>query len=173
MVLKLVILADQEDHGWRPACMKSLQDSISTNGEAPFIPATRRSTDRRITVQASPGNKVNSVWKITNTKRTGRMSQVVWYLPSKCEALSSTPSTRHTRKKKTKEKIAISRKLVMFPFNHGSLDVVVEIYPISHRCTTVCDIVKYINIHIYTHIYILSSSLFPGIKPLKSSDSPK
>jgi hypothetical protein len=44
-------------------------------------------------VQAGPGINQDTISKITNAKRAGRVAQVVEHLPSKLEAFSSTPST--------------------------------------------------------------------------------
>jgi hypothetical protein len=44
-------------------------------------------------VQASLGKKGDPVSKITRVKRAGGMAKVVEYLSSKCEVLSSNPST--------------------------------------------------------------------------------
>jgi hypothetical protein len=58
----------------------------------PVIPATWKSTNRRLMVQGVLGIKPDSVSKITNTERAGRVVQVLEHLPSKHEALSSTTS---------------------------------------------------------------------------------
>jgi hypothetical protein len=44
--------------------------------------------------------KQDPISKITNKKRAGRVSQVVEYLPSKCETLSSTHSSQGKKRKK-------------------------------------------------------------------------
>jgi hypothetical protein len=48
--------------------------------------------------KAGPGQKQDPIWKITKVKRARGVAQVVEYLPSKFEALSSNPNTA----KKTK-----------------------------------------------------------------------
>jgi hypothetical protein len=54
----------------------------------------------RVMVQGSPGQKPwGLMWKIIKAKRTGVMAQKVRYLPSKCEALNSNPSTAKKKKK--------------------------------------------------------------------------
>jgi hypothetical protein len=55
----------------------------------PVIPAMLGSTDKRITVQASPGINQDPISKITNVEE----AQVVEYLPRQHEALNSTPTT--------------------------------------------------------------------------------
>jgi hypothetical protein len=54
-------------------------------------PSHVRSVSRRITVQAIPGITQNPIRKITKAKRAG--VQVVVYLPSKYQVLSSNSST--------------------------------------------------------------------------------
>jgi hypothetical protein len=56
--------------------------------------------NRRFTVQASPIIKQDPISKITNTRRACRVVQVVEHLPSKCEPMSSNPSTTNEKKKK-------------------------------------------------------------------------
>jgi hypothetical protein len=68
----------------------------------PVILASREAEIRRIEVQSQ--HQVNSsqdpILKKPNTKnRAGGVAQVVVYLPSKCEALSSNPSIRKKKKK--------------------------------------------------------------------------
>jgi hypothetical protein len=45
---------------------------------------------RKLKVQASPS--IKHISKITNTRRAGRLAEVVECMPGKCKALSSTPS---------------------------------------------------------------------------------
>jgi hypothetical protein len=52
-------------------------------------------------VQAGPGIKQDPISKITNTKRTGGMVQVVKHLPIKCKVLSSITSTNNNNNKKS------------------------------------------------------------------------
>jgi hypothetical protein len=56
--------------------------------------------NRRFTVQASPIIKQDPISKITNTRRACRVIQVVEHLPSKCEPMSSNPSTTNEKKRK-------------------------------------------------------------------------
>jgi hypothetical protein len=51
-------------------------------------------------VQASPGIKGDPISKISHTRRTGRVAQVVEGLPSKHKAQSLNPSTINQKKKK-------------------------------------------------------------------------
>jgi hypothetical protein len=51
------------------------------------------STDRKITIQDGSGIKQNPISKITNTKRAGRVGQMIECLPSKQKVLYSTPHT--------------------------------------------------------------------------------
>jgi hypothetical protein len=69
----------------------------------------------RVMVQGSPGQKPwGLMWKIIKAKRTGVMAQKVRYLPSKCEALNSNPSTA----KKKKRYITVStHECVSCPFS--------------------------------------------------------
>jgi hypothetical protein len=55
------------------------------------ILATQEAEIRRILVQSQQVVYENLLWKKPNTKRAGRMVQVVKYLPSNHEALSSNP----------------------------------------------------------------------------------
>jgi hypothetical protein len=68
----------------------------------PVILATQEAGIRRITVQADPRQTVREtpISKILNTKRAGRVTQVVGCPHSKHEALSSNPRTTHIKKKK-------------------------------------------------------------------------
>jgi hypothetical protein len=54
--------------------------------------------NRRIVVQAHLSKKQDLISKITRAKRSGGMAQVVEHLPSKCETLSSNPSTGKKKK---------------------------------------------------------------------------
>jgi hypothetical protein len=65
------------------------------------MPAMTGNTNRRISVQACLGIKRDPISKVINMKRAGRVAQVIEYLPSKCEALSSTSNTTplHTHTK--------------------------------------------------------------------------
>jgi hypothetical protein len=63
-------------------------------------PARVGGTNRRIMVQASPGIKEDPISKISHTRRTGRVAQVVEGLPSKHKAQSLNPSTINQKKKK-------------------------------------------------------------------------
>jgi hypothetical protein len=67
----------------------------------PVTLAKQGSTNRRLAVQVGPGIKQDPISKIASAKRTGRVAQVVAYLPSKRETLSSNPSTKQTNKKIT------------------------------------------------------------------------
>jgi hypothetical protein len=78
---------DQEDAHSRPAGGQWLSIAFLLSQE---------STNRRITVHASPSIKQDPISKTTKAKRTGGMTQVVEYFLSKCEALRSTPSITHT-----------------------------------------------------------------------------
>jgi hypothetical protein len=60
----------------------------------PVIPATVAGRSRRIKVQVSLGKKQDLVSKIIRAKRAGDVVQAVKHQPSKCEALSSNPSTK-------------------------------------------------------------------------------
>jgi hypothetical protein len=51
-------------------------------------------------IQAQTGKKQDPISKIFKTKRAGGMVQVAECLPSKCEAVSSNPSTAKKKKKK-------------------------------------------------------------------------
>jgi hypothetical protein len=53
--------------------------------------------------------------KYPTQKRAGRVDQVVEYLPSKCDALSLSPST--TKKKKKKEKKNRSKSIMKYSNN--------------------------------------------------------
>jgi hypothetical protein len=57
------------------------------------------STNKKITTQASLDIMRDPISKIRNTKRPGRVVQVVEHLPNKCKALSSTPRTAPRKKK--------------------------------------------------------------------------
>jgi hypothetical protein len=57
---------------------------------------------RRIKVQSQPGKKQDPIWKVTKAKKAGGVAQVLELLPSKCEALSSNPSTAPSPKKELK-----------------------------------------------------------------------
>jgi hypothetical protein len=69
------------------------------------ILATQEAEVRRIRVQGQLCKKGDPISKISNThkKRTDRVVQVVEHLSSKCEALSSNPSTAQKTKTKTKK----------------------------------------------------------------------
>jgi hypothetical protein len=83
---------------------KVRETPISTNGWAqgfmPVIPALQRIINRIIWIKASLGIKPDPISKITNRKRAGRVVQVVECLPSKHQALSSTPVPPKKEKKK-------------------------------------------------------------------------
>jgi hypothetical protein len=64
----------------------------------PDIEVRQGSTNRRIEIQDSPGIKQDNISKI-NEKSTSGVAQVVEYLPSKGEALSSTPNMARKKKK--------------------------------------------------------------------------
>jgi hypothetical protein len=68
------------------------------------------SINRRITVQGVLDKKARSYVKITRVKRAGGMVQVVVYLPSKHEALSSNPCTTKKRKKREQKTSLVSLK---------------------------------------------------------------
>jgi hypothetical protein len=71
----------------------------------PVILATWEAEIRRIMVGCQPAQIVweTLAQKISNTKKIGRMYQVIEHLPSKHEALSSNPSTTKKKKKTTKK----------------------------------------------------------------------
>jgi hypothetical protein len=62
------------------------------------------STNRRTAVQPGLGNKQDPISKITNTKRAGRVAQVVKCQSSKLKALNLTFSIRTTTTKFQKTK---------------------------------------------------------------------
>jgi hypothetical protein len=62
------------------------------------ISAMWGSTNRKSLVQAGLGIKQDPASKITKAKRAGSMAQAIEYLPIKCKALNSTPSTNKTNK---------------------------------------------------------------------------
>jgi hypothetical protein len=71
----------------------------------PVILPTQEAAIRRIAVQGQPRANSSLVLKTLSQKhptpkRAGRMAQVVEYLPSKCEALSSNPSSTNNNRKK-------------------------------------------------------------------------
>jgi hypothetical protein len=68
----------------------------------PVIIPTQEAEIRRITVQSQPGQIVHETLsqKYSTQKMAGRVPQVVEHLRSKCENLSSNPSTTTTKKKK-------------------------------------------------------------------------
>jgi hypothetical protein len=76
----------------------------------PVIPATARSVNRRILVQAGHGHQRNFVSKTTKAKRARDMDQVIECLSSKLEGLSSNPNT--TKGVESVKKIASSPKLL-------------------------------------------------------------
>jgi hypothetical protein len=82
---------------------KSSQDHppISTSDWAwlymPVILAMQEA-HRRNTVQSGLGKTPDSISKITNAERAGRVAQVVKCLPNKREAQHSTPSTSKKKK---------------------------------------------------------------------------
>jgi hypothetical protein len=88
----------------RAAWAKSSQDPISTNDWAqwpmPVILAMQGSTSRKNEIQVGLGLKQDAISKITKAKSWG-VAQVVEHLPSKCKALSSSPSTEKKKKKST------------------------------------------------------------------------
>jgi hypothetical protein len=88
-----------EDHSSRPAQAKKFPDSISTSSSHLIQLA---SINKRIVVQVYRGKKKKGdpFLKITNSKRTGCIAQVVQYLPSKYKVLSSNPRITHPIKKK-------------------------------------------------------------------------
>jgi hypothetical protein len=55
------------------------------------MPATLRSTNRQIMVQAGHSVKRDPISKLTNTKRAGDVTEVADHLPSKHQALSLIP----------------------------------------------------------------------------------
>jgi hypothetical protein len=55
------------------------------------------STNQRIAVQAGPGIKQESISKVTNAKRAGKMTEVVE--PSNCQALNSLKMDQKTKYK--------------------------------------------------------------------------
>jgi hypothetical protein len=61
---------------------------------------------RSITVQGQPGQTIHktSISKITSTKWTGGMAEVIEHLLCNHEALSSNPSTTKKKQKKEEEK---------------------------------------------------------------------
>jgi hypothetical protein len=69
----------------------------------PVSLATQEAVIRRIPVQSQPqaNNSQDPITKISNTKRTGRVAQVIQHLPSKREALISNTSTTKKKKKKS------------------------------------------------------------------------
>jgi hypothetical protein len=68
-----------------------LEDPFSTKIAAHtiVIPEMARSLNRRIVVQAGLGKKGDHISKIIRIKKAGDVVQVVEYLHSKCETLSS------------------------------------------------------------------------------------
>jgi hypothetical protein len=68
----------------------------------PVILATQEAEIRRIAVQGQPGQTVYEPLsgKYPTYKRAGGVVHVVQFLPSKCEALISNPSTAKKKKKK-------------------------------------------------------------------------
>jgi hypothetical protein len=62
-------------------------------GITPLIPASVKVINRKIMVQASPGEK-HDLFR----KKTAGVTQVAQYLPSKCKSLSSNTSITKTNK---------------------------------------------------------------------------
>jgi hypothetical protein len=71
----------------------------------PVILATHEAGIRRIVVHSQPGQIVHETHLKNNPteKRAGRVAQVIECLPSKCETLSSNPSTIKKKKKKNRK----------------------------------------------------------------------
>jgi hypothetical protein len=63
-------------------------------------------------IPVTAGNKIGGLQcrpaKITRAKRAGGVAQVVEYLLSKCEALSSNPSTEKKKKKEKEKALGLS-----------------------------------------------------------------
>jgi hypothetical protein len=55
------------------------------------------SINKRMEVHAGLSPEQNPISKITRAKRDGSVVQALEYLPSKCEALNSNPSTKIKR----------------------------------------------------------------------------
>jgi hypothetical protein len=92
---------DWEDWGLGAAQAKAHKTLISNNDWAwyhiPVIQTIPGSTNMRIAVEAGPDIKQDAISKITNTKRAGRVAQVVKCLPSKHKA----PSWVFTRRERS------------------------------------------------------------------------
>jgi hypothetical protein len=81
--------------------LHSVAKSARLQWLTPVIPATQEAEMRRIMVGSQPRKIVAKLnpKKYSTQKRAGRVAQVIEDLPSKCEALSSNPTTRGGKKK--------------------------------------------------------------------------
>jgi hypothetical protein len=91
---------DRKDHGSKPAQAKRQQDPISTNKVGIAVCACHQkylgSISRRTAGQEAWGITPDLIQKITKAKRAGDLAQALEHLPSKCQTLSSNPSTANT-----------------------------------------------------------------------------
>jgi hypothetical protein len=79
----------------------------------PIILATQEAEIRRIEVQSQPGQIEFLSRKYPTQKRAGGVVQVLECLPSKCEALSSNPSTKKKKKRKRKKERKGKERMVL------------------------------------------------------------
>jgi hypothetical protein len=90
-----------EDHGLRPAWVKSYWDPIPNNSlvwwQKPVIPVTQGSLNERITLQASTGKNMRPYPQNTKSKENCIHAEKVYCLPNKCKALSSNSGTSRKR----------------------------------------------------------------------------
>jgi hypothetical protein len=63
-------------------------------------------------VQVVARKNIRPYWKSNYGKRPGGVTEVVELLPSKCEALSSSPSTDKNKKRKERKTNQTKKKLI-------------------------------------------------------------
>jgi hypothetical protein len=91
-----------EDHGLNPAWTKFVRPHLNLHlmwWYPSIIPAMQGNTNRRITVQASPGKKWDPISKTT------RVTEIVGHLPSKHKALSSNLGTAKENNSKKRQNL--------------------------------------------------------------------
>jgi hypothetical protein len=100
--IKPVILARQHHH-LRSTPAKSLQDSILDQWLNTVVHICNLSYVRKHKIgghgQNWPQHIVRPYLKTASAKKGNRVAQVIEHLPSKCKALSSTPSTAPQKEK--------------------------------------------------------------------------
>jgi hypothetical protein len=73
-------------------------DLICKSRHGSYNPTYSGSRNKEDIVLGQPQQNVRPYLKIANKKRAGRVAPVVQPLPSKCEALSSSPSTNQNKR---------------------------------------------------------------------------